>query len=794
MKRSSEIRKIAFIGDYLPRKCGIATFTSDLCSSVASQYPTAECFVVAVNDRAEGYEYPPEVRFEIPEQDLESYLRAADFLNFSNTDVVCLQHEYGIFGGQAGSHILALVRALRMPVVVTLHTVLRDPTPDQQRVLKQLAELSARLIVMSERGKSFLIKIYGIPEHKIDLIAHGIPDMPFVDPNFYKDQFGVEGKYVALTFGLISPNKGIEHALRAVPQVTREFPNFVYIVLGATHPVLVRDQGEKYRLSLERMAKDLGIKKHVIFYNRFVELNELKEFIGAADLYVTPYLNPAQITSGTLAYSFGCGKAVISTPYWHAEELLAEGRGILVPFGDPDAIGHEICGLLRDETRRHAMRKKAYLLGREMIWSYVAHLYMESFQHARGSRRDTPFKPLAMRTLEEQQSELPDLRLDHLWRMTDNTGMLQHACYTIPNFTEGYCTDDNARALLLAVLLEQLGFESPEVYRAAATYAAFVHAAFNPANRRFRNFMTFDRCWLEEVGSDDCHGRALWALGACVGRSKRRQFQSWAVQTFDQALPAIVETGSPRGWAFTLLGIHEYFRRLSGDRLVSQVRDTLTNRLIERYEQTATPEWPWFEDILSYDNAKLPHALILSGHASGNEKAQEIGLRSLRWLVDQQKAPQGHFRPIGSNGFYHKGQDRAQFDQQPLEAHATVSACLAACLATVNADWLKEARNAFDWFLGRNDLGQELYDASTGGCSDGLQEDRINQNQGAESTLAFLLALAELKLMESSLAAFPQITEMYQFSFSYLDRAASRNSGSPAKEQPTPVVAARVGD
>ena len=445
---------------------------------------------------------------KIDEQDLESYRRAADFLNFANTDVVCLQHEYGIYGGVAGSHILGLLRDLRMPVVTTFHTVLHEPDTDQRQVLTQLAALSALVVVMTGRARTFLREIYGVPEAKIDLIAHGIPDTPFVDPNPYKDQFGVDGRLVALTFGLLSPDKGIEHMLRAVPEILRSFPDFVYIVLGATHPNLVRDQGERYRLSLERLARDLGIREHVIFYNRFVELNELTEFIRAADVYVTPYLNPAQITSGTLAYSFGCGKAIVSTPYWHAEELLADGRGVLVPFADPRALAREICGLLRDEPRRKAMCEQAYRLGRGMVWEHSARLYMKSFQRTRLGREDQPFKPLAVRTLAEQQANLPDWRLDHLTRLTDATGMLQHATYTIPNYADGYCTDDNARALLLTVHLERLGQGGSEVHRLATTYAAFLQAAFDREQRRFRNFLGFDRRWLEDVGSDDCHGRA----------------------------------------------------------------------------------------------------------------------------------------------------------------------------------------------------------------------------------------------------------------------------------------------
>lgn len=756
LTRESEIQKIAFVGDYLPRKCGIATFTHDMYSSISNRFPETECFVVPVNDRPEGYDYPPEVRFEIDQDDLDSYLRAADFLNFANTDVVCLQHEYGIFGGLAGSHILGLLRDLRMPIVTTLHTVLREPDVHQRRVLKELIELSARVVVMTERARKFLLDLYRVPAEKIDLIAHGIPDTPFVDTGDYKDQFGVENKLVALTFGLLSPNKGIEHMLKAIPKIIAEFPNFVYIVLGATHPGLIRDQGERYRLSLERLARDLGVKSHVIFYNRFVEINELTEFIRAADIYVTPYLNPAQITSGTLAYSFGCGKAIVSTPYWHAEELLADGKGVLVPFADHEALAREIRALLRDEPRRRAMCARAYELGREMIWNCSAIHYMESFQLARPARRDRPFKPLVVRTLAEHHDELPVWRLDHLSRLTDATGMFQHATYTIPNYAEGYCVDDNARALLLTVYLEELGQDVEEVHRLAMTTAAFLQAAFDHDRKRFHNFMGFDRRWLDDFGSEDSQGRALWALGACVGRSRRADLPEWAAAHFELALPPVLEMTSPRAWGFALLGIHCYLLRFSGDRPISLIRDELTARLIKLYDRISTSEWRWFEDILSYDNARLSNALIAVGRDGGDDRALEVGLESLEWLMSVQRAPQGHFRPIGCHGFYRKGGDRARFDQQPIEANASVSACLEAYRATQDPRWMNEARSAFEWFLGRNDLGQELYDSGTGGCRDGLQEDRVNRNQGAESTLAFLLSLAEMSRLESSLAAFRQ--------------------------------------
>ncbi len=749
MASSAKIQKVAFLGDYLPRKCGIATFTHDLRHAVGGQYPAVECSVVPVNDIDGGYDYPAEVRFEIQEQELASYRRAADFLNFANVDVVCLQHEFGIYGGAAGGHILALLRDLRVPVVSTLHTVLEQPNDDQLRVMRRLCELSARVVVMAERSQKFLINLYGVPAEKIDLIPHGIPDMPFVDSNFFKDQFDVEGKFVALTFGLLSPNKGIENVLQAMPKVIAQSPDFVYIILGATHPNLVRQHGEIYRLSLERLAQKLDIQKHVIFYNRFVELQELTEFIGAADIYLTPYLNAAQAVSGTLAYAYGCGKAVISTPYWHAEELLADDRGILVPFGDSDAIARAVIELWEDDTRRNAMRKRAYLMGREMIWSHVAHMYMESFQRARHSRPPALAKTRAVRTLDEEPPQFPKMQFGHLLQMTDYTGVIQHATYSIPNFQEGYCLDDNARALVLMVLVEELGLDSVELQRAATTYAAFLNYAFDIPSGRFRNFLSFDRNWLEDEGSDDSVGRAAWAVGACIGRTKRRAFHSWAAQLFEPAVNAVAQTSSPRAWAFALIGIHEYLRRMSGDRLMNQYRDALTARLIELYVHSASEGWPWFEPTVSYDNAKIPHALILSGRWANNPQALEIGLRTLHWLADVQRAPAGHFRPIGSEGFYSQGRPPAQFDQQPLEAHSMVSAAIEAYRATGDPHWMVQARMAFEWFTGRNDLGLPVCDASTGACCDGLHADRVNQNQGAESTLAYLLALAEMQLVES---------------------------------------------
>ncbi|WP_243305218.1 glycosyltransferase family 4 protein [Geothrix oryzisoli] len=749
--------RIAFLGGYLPRLCGIATFTHDLCEAVALAAPSSQCFAGAVNDRMDAYDYPARVRFELDEKELDSYRRAADFLNFNNTDVLCVQHEFGIYGGGAGSHLLALLKEVRMPVVTTLHTVLREPNATQRRVMEELILRSDRLVVMARRGAEILRDTYAVPLTKVDIIPHGIPDMPFIDSSFYKAQLGVEGRKVLLTFGLLGPGKGIEHAIEALPEIVKRHPNVVYLVLGATHPHLVAREGESYRLSLERLAEDRGVKEHVIFYNRFVSLEDLKEFIGATDIYLTPYLNEAQITSGTLAYVFGAGKAVVSTPYWHAQELLAEGRGILVPFRDPHAIAEGVCAFLDDPGRLKATRDEAYQLGRAMIWPAVAQRFIESFQRARTERRAVPRSAFAGWTLASRPYDLPPLRLDHLVRMSDGTGILQHATFNVPNFHEGYCTDDNARAFILCNLLDELGGRPPMegIDRLATSYLAFLAAALNPGTGRFRNFMSHGRQWLEEAGSEDSHARALWAAGTGSGRSRNPGHRRLSAQLFERGLPVLESFTSPRAWAFTLLGIHEYLRTFPDHAQALALRETLTARLIGLWKDCATEDWPWFESSATYDNARLCQALILSGQRMAHPEALDIALKSLGWLISVQKTQEGHFRPIGSNGFYVRGGARAYFDQQPVEAQSMVSACLAAFRATRDDQWLREAKRAFEWFLGRNDLGLPLYDSNSGGCSDGLHTDRVSENQGAESTLAFHLSLAEMNLAAHAIAPAP---------------------------------------
>jgi glycosyltransferase involved in cell wall biosynthesis len=757
--RQSLPSRIAVIGNYLPRHCGIATFTTDLCEAISAEYGTARLLALPVNDTAQGYDYPARVRWSLAQDEVRSYQEAAEFLNFNNIDMVCLQHEYGIFGGPAGSHILELLRGLKMPVVTTLHTVLREPNPDQLRVMEEIAELSDRLIVMSQLSSQFLQEIFKVPGSKIDMVPHGVPDLPFLDPNFYKDRFGVEGKAVLLTFGLLSPNKGIENVIQAMPQILSEHSNVVYLVAGATHPHILRREGDRYRASLQALAKEVGVESQVIFHDRFVSPEEMAEFIGAADIYITPYRHEAQVVSGTLAYALGAGKAIISTPYWHAIELLDGRRGALVPFQDPAAIAQKTIELLTTPALRHAMRKRAYLFARDMVWKRVAQGYMGSFAQVLSDRLESPRVQFSARATPKLLNQLPELKLNHVNALTDDTGMQQHAIFTIPNRAEGYTTDDNARALIFSVLLDELGADHIAKDQFGKTeapnpdwpfrYLAFLEHAFNPKNKRFRNFLGYDHRWLEDQGSEDSHGRALWALGTLLARSSNHGLRGAAGRLFESSVPAVIGFHSPRACAYGVLGLQEYLHSYPGDRDARRVRLALAKRLLDMYESIRRADWKWFEDIVAYGNARMPQALLLVGSACGDQGMLAAGLESLNWLMETQRCQtNGHFVPIGSQGFYPQGGEPARFDQQPIEAAGAVSACLEAYRTTGDIGWRTQAWTAFNWFLGDNDLQVSLYDSETGGCCDGLHPDRANQNQGAESTLSFLMALLEMRALQ----------------------------------------------
>ncbi len=755
------LHRVAFLGNHPPRMCGLATFTGDLRTAVAQALPHAECFVLAMTDAGANHAYPPDVWLDIAEGDVQSYRRAAAFLEDVNADVLCVQHEYGIFGDADGERVLALIERATMPVVTTLHTVLDRPTPGQFSVMQGVIRHSGRLVVMTERARRILGTVHGVSPHRITVIPHGIPDVgPQGPATGHKAEFDAVGRTVLLTFGLLSPGKGIEQAIRAMPAIVASRPDALYLVLGATHPNVLRREGEAHRNALKALAQQLGVGDHVRFLDRFVDLPTLTRAIATADIYVTPYLNEAQSVSGTLAYSFGMGKAVVSTPYWHAAELLAEDRGVLVPFADPAAIAGAVIGLLDDPERLRRMRDGAFAMGNDMRWPRIGERYRAVFEQA---RLDAPHhrQRLAASTLPERvaaavqprpqlathgtsapDTAMPPLNFIHLARMLDPTGIAQHATLGIPDRSHGYCLDDNARGLIMATLLSERGQDGPVAMPADlfSVTAAFVQHAWDAGSGRFRNFMGYDRSWLEAAGSDDSHGRAVWAIGTVATLADDPSHRSWAHGLLERAALPVLQLTSLRAWAFGLLGVVEALAARPEDRRLIRLRAILAGKLVDHLRGSRHPGWTWFEDILSYDNARLPQALIAAGHQAGMAAWVDEGTEALVWLCDVQRAEAGHFRPIGSNGFWPRGGERAVHDQQPLEAAATVSACLTAWQSSGDGAWFTQAERAFAWFLGDNDLGLPVHDARTGGCHDGLLCDRVNRNQGAESTLAFLMA------------------------------------------------------
>ena len=733
------VQTIAMIGSYAPRQCGIATFSKDLRDALDDALTPGSVKILAMDDHPESYDYPPEVFFQIPQHKQSAYLPAADMLNVNQIDVCSIQHEYGIYGGNDGSHLLEFARDLRMPVVSTLHTVLPDPSQGQRSVLRELIKVSDRTIVMSKCAEQMLIDIYGAKAGRVAYIPHGIPDMPMVDPEPFKTKFGVGGRKVMLTFGLLSPGKGIEVVLRALPAIVKQHPDAVYIILGATHPHIVRREGHAYRHSLERLVEELGMQENVLFHNRYVSLDELWSYINAADVYVTPYPNLQQITSGTLAYAMGAGKPVVSTPYLYAKEMLGEGRGRLFDVGNSDQLAQQVNELFGNEGLRNEIRQLAYEHTRPMTWRNVAHAYVELCRDVMAERAVFPKQLRFQRAQAIDVETTPELNLAHLRRMTDDTGIYQHAIYSMPDRTHGYCVDDNARALVAALSAFDLT-KDETLLPLADRYLSFIHYSFNEPRRRFKNFMSFDRRFLEEIGSEDVHGRAIWALGHTVRLAPNDAFSSLAMRLIRPALENIETFTSPRAIAFALLGIDDYLCTYGGDTQARRNRQVLGGRLFNQFKSNGDERWPWLEDTLTYDNAKLPHALLLAGEGTGNQAMVDQGLKSLEWLVSQQIIG-NRVSLIGCNGWLDRQGNRARFDQQPIEAMATVEACAEAYRITQREFWYDAARKFLDWFIGNNDTGSALYDYQTGGCRDGLNPGGPNQNQGAESTLAWLISL-----------------------------------------------------
>lgn len=745
--------RVAMIGSYIPRRCGIATFTNDLATAIAlngsggAPDRGSSVQIVAMNDRDGEYAYGPEVMAEIHQQRRDEYCNAAEILNTGKVDVVCLQHEYGLFGGDCGEYVFELLDRLRKPLVSTFHSILSEPSPKQREVLVRISSRSSVVTVMAARARLLMSEVYGVPLDKIRLIPHGVPDIPLTDTEPFKERFGLSGRPVILTFGLLGPGKGIETMLEALAKVVPDHPEVVYLVLGVTHPAVVRESGEFYRISLERRAVELGIQNNVKFLNRYVSSDDLREYLQAADIYVTPYRAKEQITSGTLAYAVAAGKAVISTPYWHAQELLANGRGRLVGFVDVDDFASALRDYLDNDQLRQQTCLAAHEFGRDMTWPSVAEQYIKAFRHARTTFADTARDLVAERKVLMRMS-LPQPHLDHLLAMTDDTGMLQHALYATPDRRHGYCTDDNARALIVAAMAWTL-FQNEEVLPYLHRYLSYLHFAYVPETGRFRNLMSYDRRWLEEDGSDDSQGRAIWSLGYLISHAPNESTRRLATDLFRSAISSATTLKWPRSWALSILGLHYYLREFGDDAEAQQIKSTLAKQLNGVFKEHETDDWPWFEDEVTYDNGRLPQALIIVGHQLKCEEYVDRGKRILRWLFEVQTAREGHITVIGNQGWLRRNGERAAFDQQTLEPAALIGACKAAYRASGDAMWLVEMRRCFEWYVGRNDLALPMINFKTHGCYDGLTKDGLNENQGAESVLSWLLSLLIMHEMQT---------------------------------------------
>ncbi len=735
-KIPARIKHVALIGNFPPRRCGIATFTADVYDSLRAAAPGMTLDVIAMND-GETYDYPDAVRAEIRQDEIDDYLSVARRLNADKVDLVCVQHEYGIFGGAAGGHLLTLLQAVRAPVVTTLHTVLEQPNADQMRVMRALLRRSARVIVMAERGREILQRVYGADAAHVAVIPHGAPDRALQSTGAMKTKLGLAGREVLMTFGLLSPNKGLESVIRALPEIVRARPNALYLIVGATHPALVRRDGESYRESLQALAEELGVGAHVRYVNAYLDTDELLDHLAAADIYVTPYLNEAQITSGTLAYAVAMGKPIVSTPYWHAAEALANDVGVLVDFNDAAGFARAIAGLLSDDVKREGYRRRAYEAGRATTWPRSARAYLSLFTEAAVD------EPRPARIL-----SAPAPSLAAVQHMSDDCGMLQHGVYAIADRAHGYCVDDNARALILIQKLRALGMADEQAARLERAYAAFVQHAWNDGAGRFRNFMSYARTWCEEIGSDDSNGRTFWSLGETVRGAADPALREWALSLAHRTAPRLADLKPMRTRAFLMLGADAVLDREPYDDTMLRLMRDGAEAILGGLHSFRAPGWRWPEQVLAYDNARLPQALLLAGARLNNNAMTEAGLSTLRWLMGVQTTRAGDFRPLRNETFHKPYQAPLAFDQQPLEAAATIDACWAAYDATGDRTWRAEARRAFAWFFGANELGLSLA-APGGGCFDGLTRYGVNRNQGAESILSLQLSHCEMMLRET---------------------------------------------
>lgn len=756
---------VTFLATYPPRKCGIGTFTHDLARNVSQRYgeelsAKSKVSIAALNDRPEGYEYGPEVGFEINAQNKLDYRRAADYVNLSDTRVVNVQHEYGIFGGEDGDNLLTFLDVVRKPVISTLHTILKNPSDHQREVLREVCNLSTEVVVLANKGKELLRNVYDVNPDKVSMIPHGAPDVPFLDTSYYKEDYGIEGRSVILTFGLLGPNKGIEVAIEAMEEVAEKFPESLYIVLGATHPHVKKEMGEEYRLNLERMVRERGLQNNVVFHEMFVPLDELTKYLVTSDIYLTPYLSRDQISSGTLAYAVALGNAVVSTPYWYAEEMLADGRGKLVPFEDPDATGKAIIDLLANEGKRQTMRRSAYQFGRDMIWHSVAAKYQEKYNEAiKKYKKDVKVSSGKQVDPSDSLPDLPEVKLDYLKTLTDDTGIYQHASYTVPNREFGYTTDDNARGAIVALGQWKI-FGDDTALELLRTYLSFLGSAIDPQTGQARNYLSFDRKWEREERTEDAHGRLVWAAGTLIRKRPNKALVGYGNQLFHRAVDSVSDFTSPRAWAFSILGIRRYLDKFEGDRNTKLLGTSLADKLLERIKENSSDDWIWPEDSVTYENARLPQALICWGDFTSNEEMKDWGLKSLRWLMDiQTDSSREIISLIGNDGWLVRGGEKADYDQQPVEVAALIDANWQAWKATDSRAYLENIYKAFNWFLGKNDLGVTLYDFRSGGCRDGLHPSRVNENEGAESTLSWLMSLQRMYKIMGELKSKPEVKQ-----------------------------------
>ena len=721
--------KFVYIGTYPPRECGIGSFTRDLYYSMAGDSTNNKGFIVAINNLDEEYSYPKEVKLTIQQENRNEYIAAAKHINNSGADVCILQHEFGIFGGQSGIYILSLLHHLKIHLVVTLHTISNAPSNTEKAILKEICKMANMVVVMNLKAIDFLIDIYDVPREKIAFIEHGVPDFHF-DQKKVKKEFKLEEKKILLTFGFLSRNKGIEVAIKALPKLVKKHPNIIYLVLGKIHPSVMRSSGDEYLVYLRRLIKDLTLEDHVIIPNEYVPQEDLFKYLYASDIYITPYNNEAQITSGTLSYAVGAGSAVISTPYWHATELLANGVGRLFDFHNSNQLTDILIELLDEPETLHALRKKAYEYGRNLTWPKTGIKYNNLMF-------DTLQDEIEIKEQSFDILNMPPLSLRHIHRLTDDTGIIQHAKFNIPNLKDGYCLDDNARALLMALLAykEKNNYKALEL---CPIYLSYIHYMQNE-DGTFRNFLGFDRSFLDEVGSEDSFGRTIWALGYLLGNPPNYSYYQSSESIFKKAVPVFDKLKSIRSIANTIIGISYYLKRNPTDDSMTELLSRLSKKLVESYETNSSDSWRWFEPFLTYDNAMLPLALLHSTEIHNDDKIRKTAFSSMEFLISKTFA-NGYLSIIGNDSWYEKDGKRAVFAQQPLDAMAMILLFKQAFKLTKNIEYLKKLFTSYMWFHGENDLRIGLYDSETNGCCDGLESYGVNRNQGAESTLAYLIS------------------------------------------------------